>query len=139
MFGENGIFGKSYHTMDDKNRIILPKDTNREENDELAYYKENELTFRIYNLKRVKEKIKKYEEKYDSDPTKYEQLINNLTMRIIATGNVDAQYRTPIPKQIVNEYKLQKSLIFHGGSDHLKIFKDEETYNKYVKSLQKRK
>lgn len=139
MFGENGIFGKSYHTMDTKNRIILPKDTNREENDELGFYKENELTFRIYNLKTLKEKIEKYNQQQDSDTKKYEQLINDITMRIIATGNVDAQFRTSIPKVLVDEYKLEKSLIFHGGYDHLKIFKNEEMYNEYVKSLQKRK
>ena len=139
MFGENGIFGKTYHTMDSKNRIILPKDTNREENDVLAYYKENELTFRIYNLKTIKKQIENYRKKQISDIEKYEYLINDLTMRIIATGNVDSQFRTTIPNIIMEEYNLGKSLIFHGGSDHLKIFKDEETYNEYVNSVQKRK
>ena len=139
MFGENGIFGKTYHTMDSKNRIILPKDTNREVNDVLAYYKENEFTFRIYNLKTIKKQIENYRKEQIYDIEKYEYLINDLTMRIIATGSIDSQFRTTIPNIIMEEYKLGKSLIFHGGSDHLKIFKDEETYNQYVKSLQKRK
>lgn len=139
MFGDNGIFGKSYHTMDDKNRIILPKNTNREENDELGFYKENELTFRIYNLKTLKKQIEDYRKGQLSDIEKIDQIINDLTMRIIATGNVDSSGRTAIPKQIVEEYNLGKRLIFHGGENHLKIFKDEETYNEYVNSVQKRK
>ena len=141
MFGDNGIYGKSYHTMDTKNRIIIPKDTCVEEKEQMCFYKENEITFSIYSLKTIKKEILRLKTRIQrckhEDIEKNQKVLNDFIMRIIDYTHVDAQRRMVIPNAIVNEYKLEKSLIFHGGSDHLKIFKDEETYDKYVKSLKK--
>ena len=141
MFGDNGIYGKSYHTMDTKNRVIIPKDTCVEDKEQMCFYKENEITFSIYSLKTIKKEILRLKTRIQrckhEDIEKNQKVLNDFIMRIIDYTHVDAQRRMVIPIDIVNEYKLEKNLIFHGGSDHLKIFKDEETYDKYVKSLKK--
>ena len=61
MFGDNILIGKSIHNMQDKNRIILPKNSMAENEDTLCFIRENELTFSIYNLKTIKEKFERLE------------------------------------------------------------------------------
>lgn len=143
MFGDNILIGKSIHNMQDKNRIILPKNSMAENEDTLCFIRENELTFSIYNLKTIEEQIKRLEKLKNSsnidEINKIEEAINRLTFSIIGTNDVDKQNRVTIPKMVVNEYDLDGQLIFQGSNDHIKVFNDEEKYQEYQKRIENKK
>ena len=143
MFGANILIGKSIHNMQDKNRIILPKNSMAENEDTLCFIRENELTFSIYNLKTIKEQIKRLEKLKNSsnidEINKIEEAINRLTFSIIGKNDVDKQNRVTIPKMVVNEYDLDGQLIFQGSNDHIKVFNDEEKYQEYQKRIENKK
>lgn len=143
MFGDNILIGKSNHNMQDKNRIILPKNSMAENKDTLCFIRENELTFSIYNLKTIEEQIKRLEKLKNSsnidELNKIEEAINRLTFSIIGTKDVDKQNRVTIPKMVVNEYDLDGQLIFQGSNDHIKVFNDEEKYKEYQKRIENKK
>ena len=143
MFGANILIGKSIHNMQDKNRIILPKNSMAENEDTLCFIRENELTFSIYNLKTIEEQIKRLEKLKNSsnidEINKIEEAINRLTFSIIGTNDVDKQNRVTIPKMVVNEYDLDGQLIFQGSNDHIKVFNDEEKYQEYQKRIENKK
>ena len=143
MFGANILIGKSIHNMQDKNRIILPKNSMAENEDTLCFIRENELTFSIYNLKTIEEQIKRLEKLKNSsnidELSKIEEAINRLTFSIIGTNDVDKQNRVTIPKMVVNEYDLDGQLIFQGSNDHIKVFNDEEKYQEYQKRIENKK
>lgn len=143
MFGDNILIGKSNHNMQDKNRIILPKNSMAENEDTLCFIRENELTFSIYNLKTIEEQIKRLEKLKNSsnidELNKIEEAINRLTFSIIGTNDVDKQNRVTIPKVVVNEYDLDGQLIFQGSNDHIKVFNDEEKYKEYQKRIENKK
>lgn len=143
MFGDNILIGKSNHNMQDKNRIILPKNSMAENEDTLCFIRENELTFSIYNLKTIKEQIKRLEKLKNSsnidELNKIEEAINRLTFSIIGKNDVDKQNRVTIPKMVVNEYDLDGQLIFQGSNDHIKVFNDEEKYKEYQKRIENKK
>ena len=143
MFGDNILIGKSNHNMQDKNRIILPKNSMAENKDTLCFIRENELTFSIYNLKTIEEQIKRLEKLKNSSNidviNKIEEAINRLTFSIIGTKDVDKQNRVTIPKVVVNEYDLDGQLIFQGSNDHIKVFNNEEKYQEYQKRIENKK
>lgn len=143
MFGANILIGKSIHNMQDKNRIILPKNSMAENEDTLCFIRENELTFSIYNLKTIEEQIKRLEKLKNSsnidEINKIEEAINRLTFSIIGKNDVDKQNRVTIPKVVVNEYDLDGQLIFQGSNDHIKVFNNEEKYQEYQKRIENKK
>ena len=96
MFGENGIYGKSYHKMIDKNRIIIPLSTNVEAKEELCFIEEDELTFKICSLKELKRIVipKYFLEKYNIK----KELIFQGTYNHIKVFSSDENYKKYMKK-----------------------------------------
>ncbi len=138
MFGENGIYGKSYHKIIDKNRIIIPLSTNVEAKEELCFIEEDELTFKICSLKELKkeiEQLKNIKVSSIEEKEKIEKEITKITFFINSYSIVDKERRIVIPKYFLEKYNIKKELIFQGAYNHIKVFSSDENYKKYMKKL----
>lgn len=121
MFGDKPLYGQYELKINPKNRIFLPKDTNREQGDELLLVFNKAISkYEIYSAKKYNEIIeilKKYSLKAvnKTDKIKYEERITEMCKSVLKQVTVGTQNRIPIGKIYPN---VQKILCI-GAYDHL--------------------
>lgn len=143
MFGEQDMFFTKNVKLDDKNRFILPSLTKVEENDELAFFDNNNTYLSLYNLnvlKRELNRLRKLKNKALSniDMIKYEyfsQQIYYLCSCIDNELKLGKGNRIVIQKKYINKFHFEDSIFIQGVDDHIRIFSNEEQYVKYKNKI----
>ena len=108
MFGEEPIFGQKIITVDEKERIIIPPYTKREEGEKLVLCWDEDLKlYKILSINKIVENIKKIDEIIEktSEKTKilkYKLNKLNLVRSILICDTVDKQGRYSV-KDIFNK------------------------------------
>lgn len=136
MFGEKIILGNAKCKVDTKGRILLPKFTYSEKDDEIVLSSDDNGIILLNNIVCLKRKINELEKNMSSESD--ERLIKSLNDKLerlyfscISVSKVDSQRRLIIPVSTRMEYDINDSVILQGCKDHLKMFNSDESYQNY--------
>ena len=136
MFGEKIILGNAKCKVDTKGRILLPKFTYSEKDDEIVLSSDDNGIILLNNIVCLKRRINELEKNMSSESD--ERLIKSLNDKLerlyfscISVSNVDSQRRLIIPVSTRMEYDINDSVILQGCKDHLKMFNSDESYQNY--------
>ena len=140
MFGENIILGNAKCKVDTKGRILLPKFTYSEKDDEIVLSSDDNGIILLNNIVCLKRRINELEKNRSSESD--ERLIKSLNDKLerlyfscISVSKVDSQRRLIIPVSTRMEYDINDSVILQGCKDHLKMFNSDESYQNYKKMI----
>lgn len=136
MFGEKIILGNAKCKVDTKGRILLPKFTYSEKDDEIVLSSDDNGIILLNNIVCLKRRINELEKNMSSESD--ERLIKSLNDKLerlyfscISVSKVDSQRRLIIPVSTRMEYDINDSVILQGCKDHLKMFNSDESYQNY--------
>jgi len=136
MFGEKIILGNAKCKVDTKGRILLPKFTYSEKDDEIVLSSDDNGIILLNNIVCLKRRINELEKNMSSESE--ERLIKSLNDKLerlyfscISVSKVDSQRRLIIPVSTRMEYDINDSVILQGCKDHLKMFNSDESYQNY--------
>lgn len=136
MFGEKIILGNAKCKVDTKGRILLPKFTYSEKDDEIVLSSDDNGIILLNNIVCLKRRINELEKNMSSESD--ERLIKSLNDKLerlyfscIFVSKVDSQRRLIIPVSTRMEYDINDSVILQGCKDHLKMFNSDESYQNY--------
>lgn len=136
MFGEKIILGNAKCKVDTKGRILLPKFTYSEKDDEIVLSSDDNGIILLNNIVCLKRRINELEKNMSSESD--ERLIKSLNDKLerlyfscISVSKVDSQRRLIIPVSTRMEYDINDSIILQGCKDHLKMFNSDESYQNY--------
>lgn len=136
MFGENIILGNAKCKVDTKGRILLPKFTYSEKDDEIVLSSDDNGIILLNNIVCLKRRINELEKNMSSESD--ERLIKSLNDKLerlyfscISVSKVDSQRRLIISVSTRMEYDINDSVILQGCKDHLKMFNSDESYQNY--------
>lgn len=136
MFGEKIILGNAKCKVDTKGRILLPKFTYSEKDDEIVLSSDDNGIILLNNIVCLKRRINELEKNMSSESD--ERLIKSLNDKLerlyfscISVSKVDSQRRIIIPVSTRMEYDINDSVILQGCKDHLKMFNSDESYQNY--------
>lgn len=136
MFGEKIILGNAKCKVDTKGRILLPKFTYSEKDDEIVLSSDDNGIILLNNIVCLKRRINELEKNMSSEND--ERLIKSLNDKLerlyfscISVSKVDSQRRLIIPVSTRMEYDINDAVILQGCKDHLKMFNSDESYQNY--------
>lgn len=136
MFGEKIMLGNAKCKVDTKGRILLPKFTYSEKDDEIVLSSDDNGIILLNNIVCLKRRINELEKNMSSESD--ERLIKSLNDKLerlyfscISVSKVDSQRRLIIPVSTRMEYDINDSVILQGCKDHLKMFNSDESYQNY--------
>lgn len=125
MFGEEKIFGKSEISIDEKNRIKLPKFTYAEAGDRIIIQQEDDA-LKISNELKITKIIEEIEEslKYVeniSEAKTLKEKIDKLCISIISKKICDQQNRIILPNGIFDTSETNR-IMSVGYGDYIKLY-----------------
>lgn len=130
MFGDKAILGNRETKLDERGRMIIPKFTGVEENDQLVIQKSYIGNFyMIVNLTDIKNKVKRFED------LNKEFLKERLLSSVVGVVKVDKQNR--IFFKDFKNFAIDRKRFFHGSLDSLQVFKREQDYLDHVEHIKK--
>ena len=119
MFGEKIILGNAKCKVDTKGRILLPKFTYSEKDDEIVLSSDDNGIILLNNIVCLKRRINELEKNMSSESD--ERLIKSLNDKLeklyfscISVSKVDSQRRLIIPVSTRMEYDINDSVILQG-------------------------
>ena len=132
-----------FMTIDAKGRMMVPKSSILGKSEKILIAKENDITFSLHDLivfNGYIEKLKiKREKALDSGNLELFEFINDkinfLMFSKFGISNSDNQNRILIPPMVREKYELKDKVLLCNGDNHIKVFKDEEKLDEYVKEL----
>ena len=125
MFGEEKIFGKSEISIDEKNRIKLPKFTYAESGDRIIIQQEDD-TLKISNESKITKIIEEIEETLKhveniSEAKTLKEKIDKLCISIISKKICDQQNRIILPNGIFDTSETNR-IMSVGYGDYIKLY-----------------
>ena len=133
MFGEDFILGQKIGTIDAKGRIVLPKFTYAQGDDQISlFYSKDKEHLKIFLFERIKKMLELLQDRQlrTADINfmrEIQEQINLIHESYIETSYIDNQRRIHIPSDIREELNLDKSVHLLGGTEYslpcLKIYK----------------
>ena len=122
MFGEKIILGNAKCKVDTKGRILLPKFTYSEKDDEIVLSSDDNGIILLNNIVCLKRRINELEKNMSSESD--ERLIKSLNDKLerlyfscISVSKVDSQRRLIISVSTRMEYDINDSVILQGCKD----------------------
>lgn len=121
MFGDKPILGQVETIIDDKNRLNLPKYTNKEQGDELVLIYDNDTeNYKIFSASKYLENIEKLKENLSNAKNKKEEIyykkrIIESCKSILRMVTVDSKGRIVVG----NLFERQNTVLLTGIYDHV--------------------
>ncbi len=121
MLGDYEIYGQLTRVIDEKNRIILPKEFGVEKEEQLLLYKEEDYCS-IYSKSKLENIITIKNQSFEDEKKE----IDKIALKILALLKVDAVGRITIPKEILDYYGLENQVLLVGAKNHINIYSGRE-------------
>lgn len=131
MFGDKRITGAKTTTLDEKNRIVLPKFTSAEKEDKIAILSKEEF-ISLYSSDYIEKLFFPNEVKTVEDFMLKSKIYDELSKYLVAELFVGVGNRILIPSILIEQYKIAKKVILSGAIDHLNIYPNEEIAKKHI-------
>lgn len=125
-------FGSYEHTLDEKNRLLIPKRIKEELKSENLLYilKGFEGCLAVYNQAEFNKLVKEAESISFNKKNSRDYL--RLVLGSVSELNIDKVGRVQLPVQTISKFQIGKQVVILGVGDHFEIW-DLAKYNKYQK------
>jgi MraZ protein len=127
---EDMFFGNYQHNLDSKGRLVIPAKMRDEAGMYLYIMKGYEGCLSVFKESAFEKEI----QKINTLPFNQKNARDYIRMQLssVVELEVDKQGRIQLPTQLINEYKIGKSIVVVGVVDHFEIW-DAESWTKYLK------
>ncbi len=124
------FFGRYEHSLDEKNRIVIPKRMREEVTSPLYIMKGYDGALSLYNAEAFNNLIKEI----DTLPFQKKESRSYIRTQLSSTYEleVDKLGRVTIPTALITRYGIGKDIFILGVVDHIEIW-DREKYLEYEK------
>ena len=124
------FFGSYEHSLDNKNRLLIPSKLRSELGSKLFIVKGYEGSLSIY----PEAAFSRYLEKLQSLPyeSKLSRDIERISLSSVFELEIDKVNRVQIPTALVNKYSLSKEVVVLGVIDHIEVW-SKDKWEKYLK------
>ena len=122
------FFGSYSHSLDDKNRLMIPRKMRESLSNKLFMLKGYDGAISVYeegNFLKLMEKLNEMSyTKKDTRSFLRTQLANTFELEVDKLGRVQ------IPTQIINKFHIGKEVVVLGAVDHIEIW-DKQVFENY--------
>ena len=124
------FFGSFEHTLDEKNRLLIPSRLRGQAGSKLFIMKGYEGSLSIY----PEVEFEKYLTKLESLPyeSKISRDIERISLSSVFELEVDKANRIQIPTALINKYGISKDVVVVGVLNHIEVWSLEK-WNAYLK------
>ena len=126
------FFGQYSHTIDEKNRLMIPRKMRDEAGLKLFILKGYEGSLSVYKSSDFEALVAKFEEL--SYTQKNSRDFIRATLGSACELDVDKQGRIQIPTYFMNKFSISKDVIVIGAGNHFEIW-SKEAYEAYEENL----
>lgn len=124
------FFGSFLHSLDDKNRLLIPSRLRGQLGSKLFIMKGYEGSLSIY----PDEQFQKYLAKLETLPyeSKLSRDIERITLSSVYELEIDKVNRIQIPTALINKYAISKEVVVVGVLDHIEVW-SKDKWEEYLK------
>ena len=124
------FFGSFEHTLDEKNRLLIPSRLRSQLSAKVFIMKGYEGSLSIY----TEDSFSNFLEKLQNLPyeSKLSRDIERVSLSSVFELNIDLANRIQIPTALVNKYSISKEVVVLGVIDHIEIW-SKDKWEKYLK------
>lgn len=124
------FFGSFKHTLDDKNRLLIPSRLRGQAGSKLFIMKGYEGSLSLY----PEAEFEKYLTKLASLPyeSKTSRDIERISLSSVFELEIDKASRVQIPTALVSKYSITKDVVVVGVLNHIEVW-SEKKWNEYLK------
>lgn len=124
------FFGSFEHTLDEKNRLLIPSRLRGELGSKVFIMKGYEGSLSIY----PQDQFSKYVEKLQNLPyeSKLSRDIERISLSSVFEIDVDKVNRVQIPTALINKYNISKDVVVVGVINHIEIW-SKAKWDEYLK------
>ncbi len=124
------FFGSFEHTLDEKNRLLIPSRLRGQLSAKVFIMKGYEGSLSIY----TEDSFSNFLEKLQNLPyeSKLSRDIERVSLSSVFELNIDLANRIQIPTALVNKYSISKEVVVLGVIDHIEIW-SKDKWEKYLK------
>ena len=124
------FFGSFEHTLDEKNRLLIPSRLRGQLGSKVFIMKGYEGSLSIY----PEAAFSRYLEKLQSLPyeSKLSRDIERISLSSVFELDIDRVNRVQIPTALVSKYSISKEVVVLGVIDHIEIW-SKDKWEKYLK------
>ena len=124
------FFGSFEHSLDEKNRLLIPSRLRGELGSKVFIMKGYEGSLSIY----PQDQFSKYVEKLQNLPyeSKLSRDIERISLSSVFEIDVDKVNRVQIPTALINKYNISKDVVVVGVINHIEIW-SKAKWDEYLK------
>lgn len=124
------FFGSFEHTLDEKNRLLIPARLRASLSSKLFIMKGYEGSLSIY----PEESFTKYLHKLETLPfeSKLSRDIQRISLSSVFSLEIDKVNRVQIPTALINKYSISKDVVVVGVIDHIEVW-SKKKWGQYLK------
>ncbi len=128
------FFGSFEHTLDEKNRLLIPSRLRGELGSKVFIMKGYEGSLSLY----PENQFSKYIEKLEHLPyeSKLSRDIERISLSSVFEIDVDKVNRIQIPTALINKYSISKEVVVVGVINHIEIW-SKAKWEEYLKTNEK--
>lgn len=128
------FFGTYEHTLDDKNRLVIPRKMRENLGPSIVILKGFDGALSIYRS----EDFARYTEEINSLPYNKKSSRDYIRVQLSSATecDVDKQGRTIIPPYLMKKYQIGKQIVIIGVGNHIEIW-DKTAYDAYEEKTAK--
>ena len=125
------FFGSFEHTLDEKNRLLIPSRLRASLGSKLFIMKGYEGSLSIY----PSAEFEKYLERLQSLPyeSKISRDIERISLSSVFELDIDKANRIQIPTALINKYAISKEVVVVGVLNHIEVWSIDK-WNAYLKA-----
>ena len=125
------FFGSFIHTLDEKNRLLIPSRLRGQLGSKLFIMKGYEGSLSIY----PSAEFEKYLERLQSLPyeSKISRDIERISLSSVFELDIDKANRIQIPTALINKYAISKEVVVVGVLNHIEVWSIDK-WNAYLKA-----
>ena len=125
------FFGSFEHTLDEKNRLLIPSRLRGELGSKVFIMKGYEGSLSVY----PENQFSKYIEKLEHLPyeSKLSRDIERISLSSVFEIDVDKVNRIQIPTALINKYSISKDVVVVGVINHIEIW-SKANWEEYLKA-----
>lgn len=124
------FFGSFEHTLDEKNRLLIPARLRASLGSKLFIMKGYEGSLSIY----PEESFTKYLHKLETLPfeSKLSRDVQRISLSSVFSLDIDKVNRVQIPTALINKYSISKDVVVVGVIDHIEVW-SKKKWEQYLK------
>ena len=129
---EKMFFGSFEHSLDEKNRLVIPSKMREEAGKSLFVMKGYDGAIAIYK----QDTFEKLMEKINSLPFEKRQARDyaRAMLATVSELDIDKAGRVQIPMALITRYNITKEVVVLGAGDHIEVW-SKLAYEQYSKSI----